>query len=233
MAAHITHAHAILIGRVDYGEADVIAQLFTDRLGRISVLARGARRSQKRFGGALEPFHTLRVGLTAPARGELFSLKDAAILRPRLSITTSLERLEAAAEGLSWLKRSTLPTNPELSLFERAETFLDALSGDSPRFKSELSAFGFHLLDSLGFGLNFSSCVSCDKECPEGKAAWVHPARGGIICVECGGGPIRLPADLRTWLARREDSPNSPLSESDDALLLRIVERALEAHMGV
>src|SRR5690606_689803 len=163
-----------------------IAQLFTDRLGRISVLARGARRSQKRFGGALEPFHTLRVGLTAPARGELFSLKDAAILRPRLSITTSLERLEAAAEGLSWLKRSTLPTNPELSLFERAETFLDALSGDSPRFKSELSAFGFHLLDSLGFGLNFSSCVSCDKECPEGKAAWVHPARGGIICVECG-----------------------------------------------
>lgn len=231
MAAHITHVHAVLIGRVDYGEADVIAQLFTDRLGRVSVLARGARRSQKRFGGALEPFHTLRASLTAPARGELFSLKDATIVRPRLSITSSLERLEAAAEGLSWLKRSTLPTTPELSLFERAEAFLDALASETPRFKSELSGFGFHLLDTLGFGLNFDSCVSCDKECPPGKAAWLHPARGGIICVECGGGPIRLPAELRRWLSRRDESPERPPSESDDALLLRIVERALEAHM--
>lgn len=234
--APTTQALAILIGRVDYGESDVIVQLFTDGIGRVSALARSARRSQKRFGGALEPFHTLSVSLGGRARGDLFLLKDASIVRPRLRLTESLERLEAAAEGLTWLKKSTLPTNPERTLFERTENFLDALADGAQTPKSELSSFGLHLMDSLGFGLNFNACVSCGKACPGGRPAWLHPARGGLICVECGGGPVRLSAELRTRLAQRAEprTPlDAPLSESEEALLFRIVERALSAHMGL
>lgn len=230
------HALAILVGRVDYGESDVIVQLFTDGIGRVSALARSARRSQKRFGGALEPFHTLSVSLGARARGDLLILKDASIHKPRLRLTESLERLEAAAEGLAWLKKTTLPTSPERALFERTEAFLDALTGGKHPPRSELSAFGLDLMESLGFGLNFHACVSCGKGCPPGRPAWIHPARGGLICVECGGGPIRLSSELRDRLAKRGGSHSAAgesLSESDEALLLKVVQRALSVHMGL
>lgn len=230
----MTHALALLLGRVDYGEADLIVQLFTDGLGRVSALARGGRRSQKRFGGALEPFHTLQVALEPRTRGELFVLKDASIVQPRLAIAEDLARLEAAAEGLVWLRRATLPKNPERALFERAEGFLDALMHENETSKTELSSFGLGLLEILGFALNFGSCVSCGKECPSNRAAWIHPARGGLICVRCGGGPMRLSAALRARLVERTGPSDADrLSESEEALLLQIVERALSEHMGL
>jgi DNA repair protein RecO (recombination protein O) len=52
---------AIVIGLMDFREADRIVSLFTREHGRISGLARGARRSVKRFGGALELFARLSV----------------------------------------------------------------------------------------------------------------------------------------------------------------------------
>ena len=41
----------------------MIVTLFTEELGKIAALARGARKSSRRFAGALEPMHTLRVTL--------------------------------------------------------------------------------------------------------------------------------------------------------------------------
>ncbi|HEV8244483.1 MAG TPA: recombination protein O N-terminal domain-containing protein, partial [Polyangiaceae bacterium] len=52
-------SEALVVRRVEYGDSDLVLGLFTQKLGRISALARGARRSQRRFGGALEIIHTL------------------------------------------------------------------------------------------------------------------------------------------------------------------------------
>ena len=43
---------AIVLRLVDYRESDRIATLFTEALGRVGAIARGARKSQRRFGGA-------------------------------------------------------------------------------------------------------------------------------------------------------------------------------------
>ncbi|HEX5101745.1 MAG TPA: recombination protein O N-terminal domain-containing protein, partial [Polyangiaceae bacterium] len=66
--------HALLLKRVEYGEADLVLTLFTERFGRISALARAARKSTRRFGGALEPMHTLEVALEERPKSELFML---------------------------------------------------------------------------------------------------------------------------------------------------------------
>ena len=43
---------AIVLRTVDYGEADRVVTLFTREHGKLSALARGARKSVKRFGAA-------------------------------------------------------------------------------------------------------------------------------------------------------------------------------------
>ena len=54
---------ALVLRRTPYREADLVVTLFTAELGQVSALARAARKSQRRFGGSLEPFHTLEVEL--------------------------------------------------------------------------------------------------------------------------------------------------------------------------
>src|SRR5512138_1226919 len=59
---------ALIIGLMDYRESDKIVTFFTRDHGRISGVARGAKRSVKRFGGALELFSRLTLNFI-PAEG--------------------------------------------------------------------------------------------------------------------------------------------------------------------
>lgn len=47
---------AVVLRSVDYGDSDKIVTLFTSGYGKISAIAKGAKRSMKRFGGTLELF---------------------------------------------------------------------------------------------------------------------------------------------------------------------------------
>ena len=53
---------AIVLGAVNYGEADRIVTLLGRGTGRLSALARSARKSQRRFAGGL--------GLCEPVAGD-------------------------------------------------------------------------------------------------------------------------------------------------------------------
>jgi DNA repair protein RecO (recombination protein O) len=178
--------------------------------------------------------HTLKIEVSKSARGDLHTLKDAQLLRPRTGLTSSLETLDAAGKALHWLRRAAPHETPEPHLWQAITLLLDELSLPDGREHAPglLSAFGLRLLEVLGWGLNLHSCVSCGKPCPVGRAAWINPERGGLVCRECGGGPIRLSGEARQemHLATQNDRGRVPAKWSPD--FLRIVDRALHAHMG-
>jgi DNA repair protein RecO len=55
---------AIVLGRVNYGEADRILTLFTKDYGKVRVVAKGIRKIKSRKRGHLEVFSQLRLGVT-------------------------------------------------------------------------------------------------------------------------------------------------------------------------
>ena len=58
---------AIVLRSIRYGEADRIVHLYTVAHGRLSAIAKGARRSRSRFGARLEPLPTSRPCCTRVA----------------------------------------------------------------------------------------------------------------------------------------------------------------------
>ena len=57
----IHRSEAYVIRTMTLGESDVLATLFTREEGKVRGVARAARRSRKRFGGALEPLTRVRA----------------------------------------------------------------------------------------------------------------------------------------------------------------------------
>src|SRR6185503_14079906 len=100
---------ALVLRATEYAESDLVLSLFTESLGRVSALARAARKSRRRFGGALEPMHTLRVHLEERARAELLGLRDASIDVARLRLPSDLDRMTAAGKALGWIRRAAPP----------------------------------------------------------------------------------------------------------------------------
>jgi DNA repair protein RecO (recombination protein O) len=211
----------------------LVVTFFTDSLGRISALARGARRSSKRFAGSLEPMHTLRVEVDERPSGELFSLREATIHKPRLGLVASLESLEAAGRALSWLRKAAPVRTPEPLAWAAITRFLDDLEREPARHTERLVELGMRLLSAFGWELELTRCVRCGKPCPLGQAALVSPERGGLVCRACGGGPVRLSGPLREGLLRAAAGEEDALPKDEVAPALDLVERALATHVGI
>jgi DNA repair protein RecO (recombination protein O) len=223
----------LLLKRVGYGESDLVVTLLTEELGRVSALARGAKRSQRRFGGSLEPMHTLVVRFDERPGAELGTLRDASIERVRAQLTADLDRLDAAGRALGWARKAVPPSRPEPEAWRVLLDFLDRLDATGPvEPRRELAACGLCLLSALGWGLELERCVACGKACTPGRPAMVDAARGGLVCRACGGARLVLPGRLRERLvlaARGQDA----LEPADASVALELVEAALSAHMGL
>ena len=159
---------ALLLRRVAYGESDLVVTLFTEQTGKLAAVARGARRSSRRF-PALEPMHLLRVGLELVTGRELGMLGEATLERPRLRLTASLPCMEAAGQGLRWLRQAAPARTVEPRLWIEINALLDALDaeGSARCARALLGAFGLRMLGAAGWGLELGQCVRCDRSCPE------------------------------------------------------------------
>src|SRR5688572_16142721 len=97
---------ALVLRRTPYGESDLVVGLFTQTLGQVAALARAARKSQRRFGGNLEPLHTVAVTLDEAQGSELFRLNEARIERARIRLLENLSGMQAAGRFLVWIRHA-------------------------------------------------------------------------------------------------------------------------------
>jgi len=226
---------ALLLRRVEYGEADLVLTLLTQKLGKVSALARGARKSNKRFGGVLEPMHTLAVELDERPGAELFTLLEAKLKVPRAKILGSLAALEAAGKALSWVRRAAPPRTPEEEPYAVLSTLLDRLNEAAGPEASAvaLAEAGLSLLSTFGWGIDFERCVRCGRQAEPQQSASVDANRGGLVCRNCGGARLRISAAARARMARAGAGETCVLTSAEAADALTIVEAALGAHAGI
>ena len=95
------HHQSIILKRTAYGEADWIVAFLTRDAGRMSGIAKSARKSQKRFGGALELGTIVDLAYTAHRSSDLVRIESAEALLPPLGIMKSLERIQAMSRALT------------------------------------------------------------------------------------------------------------------------------------
>lgn len=231
MSAPAEPATALVLRCTNYGEADRVVTLLTLEHGRVSALARAARKSKKRFAGALEGFALIAVDLTF-GRGQLAQLSAARVTRVFPRLLTDLARLETAG-ALLRIARDLLPERvPDESVFELLCEALQLLD------EGELSprALGLcgsaQLLSLTGYAPHLGGCVGCGKEPGAEQAAMFDPERGSIVCRACGGGPERmsgkargllswaLEAPLREAAERAAEAPVAQLREAERLLSL-------------
>ncbi|MDJ0765459.1 MAG: DNA repair protein RecO [Myxococcota bacterium] len=193
---------AFLLRSVDYGESDRIITLFLDGRGKVSALARGARKSWRRFGGALEPFSLFEVAL-ARGKGRLWHLKQAHLLTPHADFALDLKRMEAGAFILNLVREASVEGEPLPEVFSIIEATMALLETANPDHIRPIAiCTELKILTAIGLGVSIDHCNACGRIVPEGKSVRFHPARGGVVCTPCGGGPIGLPAPTMQTLAR-------------------------------
>jgi DNA repair protein RecO (recombination protein O) len=186
---------AIVLRRMDLGEADRLLTLFTPQHGKLRAVAKGVRRPGSKKAGHLEPFTLVNLLL---ARGrELDIITQAEAVRTFPQIRTDLLRLGLAASVAELIDRFGVQEGDSLGLFQLAADTLDRLDRD-PLPEVALRYFQIWLLDLVGYRPELFRCVSCSKPARP-VDQFFSLSEGGLLCPSCG--PQRDQARPLTLLA--------------------------------
>jgi DNA repair protein RecO (recombination protein O) len=176
---------AVLLGAVAYGEADRVVTLYTRSHGKVAAMARGARKSQKRFGGSLGLFVLGEASLRDRRGAELMLLEAFHARRDHSHLGADPVRFGHASYGTELVRELTPPHRPDEALLDLLLDFYAVVEASAPRADT-LRAFEMKLLAELGLGPALERCVGCDTaETAALDGAILDAGRGGLLCGRC------------------------------------------------
>jgi len=173
---------AVVLRKLDYGEADRIFTLLTRDHGKVGAIAKGVRRPSSKLGPSLELYGHVDV-LLAKGRGDLDVLAQVERV-PGYRIEGDVLQMAHAALIAELAERVCEDRHPIDGVYELAVMSLDELSRESdPRRAS--AWFLMTALDLLGYAPQLVNCASCERQLSARPAAFSAEA-GGFLCDQCG-----------------------------------------------
>ncbi|MDB4953208.1 MAG: repair protein RecO [Myxococcales bacterium] len=159
--------------------------LYTSTHGRVSAVARGARKSQRRFAGALQLLVLGRYQLGRRPRGELWGLDGAEIEREWNQLTSDVVAVAHASYVAELVGALLPPETPDPHALEVVVALWDSLAEGGPS-PAALRMVELALLDLAGHRPALDACAACGEVRLEAGAMF-DPERGGAICRRCAG----------------------------------------------
>lgn len=196
---------AVVLHAFDYLESSRILRLATREAGVQSVLARGARRSQRRYGSALDLFAEGVAELHVKPGRDMHTLAGFDVSRGRPALGTDLDRFTAASVVAELALRFT-QHDPHPELYDAVVAAFDRIAAAEPR-SAAVAALGgaWRVVAELGFTPSLDRCSVCQSSVEAAEAAVFSHAAGGVLCARCARrapGNRVLPAAARDALRR-------------------------------
>jgi DNA repair protein RecO (recombination protein O) len=222
---------ALVLRAVDVFETSVVATVFTRELGKVAVLAKGARRLKSPVQGGLDLLGVSDMVLFPKASEALDLLAEAAPVERFACLRRDLAALYAGYYVAELLLDLTDYHDPHPRLFDAARVTLRHL-GDVELRMRRIMRFELACLRELGLLPAFDHCAQCGQAVePEADVIWFGEECGGVVCVDCGlrlSHVTKLSArDLATFRALAE--PGRAWRDLDSAKPATVVEETIGA----
>ena len=191
-------ADALVLRLTPFRETDVVVHLLTAEGGALPLLARGARRSVKRFGGALDYFCLLTAEVR-PSRQGMGTLLGVELVKAFDGVRNDVDRYYAGCHFLEIVRRGAKEGDPSPELFQLLLSALARCDGDA-HLPSLVRIFEVKALACLGYELALEGCPSCGHALTAGATG---DREGRVSCVPCAprGSEALSPGTLLTLRA--------------------------------
>jgi DNA repair protein RecO (recombination protein O) len=175
----LKESEAIVLRTYPLREADLLVTLFTRAEGKVRGLARSAKKSKRRFGGALEPLTYVRVYYEDRQGQELARLDWCEVLESPLAEEVSYPRAVALGHVAELLDELLPDRETNDAIFRLALSVLAHLRGSD--IWMPVTYFELWLTRLVGFLPELSECIVCGRTL-NGSRAYFHALADGLMC---------------------------------------------------
>lgn len=212
---------AIILRRSEVGESDLVISLYCRNLGKVSAIARAARRSKKRFGAGLGIFTQVEVALSIKATASMWTLESSVPIVHFDALALDIASMAHGSYGTELVRELSVDEFPDPELYDLLLDLFGSLQQDGAKV-GRLRIFELRLLDILGLTPVLDSCVSGGESVLSG-VTWMDAERGGVVCEKCVGDSPgkwvrRISQEARQYLVLAQSLAQSlgPLSTGDE-----------------
>ena len=211
----LKQSEAIVLRTYPLREADLLVTLFTRAEGKVKGVARSAKKSKRRFGGALEPLTLVRVYYDDREGQELARLDSCDILDSPLSSELDFARVTALEHVAETLDELLPEREANDDIFRLTMAVLRCLR-QGPIWMP-LTYFQLWLVRLVGFLPELGECVVCGTTLNGGKA-YYHALADGLMCTPHKRlASSELTAESRSLAAQMFRAPVETLIASSSA----------------
>ena len=168
----------------DFAESDLLVTFFTTDRGKIKGLAKGARRSRKRFVNCLDLFSLTNLEYSTGRKGDLYFINSGRLIEGYPGLRNNFSALSKASYMIE-LTELLFPWElPDQRMFEILKRSFYMLSGNE---KIDLIPVIFEIMamSQGGYSINLEKCCICGREYTGRGTAVFKPEKGAIACMNC------------------------------------------------
>jgi DNA repair protein RecO (recombination protein O) len=172
--------NGIVLKGTNFGEADRILTILTERQGKIKAIAKGVRKIRSHMAGALEPF--MLVDLQFHEGRSMHIVTGAVIVDDYSGIHNDLDKISQAFY-IGELIDKLVPEDihaPEV--FEIAKEIFSLISAELKTVV--MRAFELKIVEAGGFKPELFNCIHCREAITPNDNYW-DGVEGGLICSNC------------------------------------------------
>lgn len=174
-------SEAIVLRTYPLHEADLLVTFFTRTEGKLKGVAKSAKKSRKRFGGALEPLTTVRLYYDDREGKELARIDSCDVLLSPLASAIDYGRAIGLAHLAELLDELLPEREANDAIFRLTQAVLANLVAGA--IWMPLTYFDLWLVRLVGFLPDLTECIVCGGEL-DGHRAFYHALADGLMCVD-------------------------------------------------
>jgi len=177
----LKESEAIVLRTYPLRESDLLVTLFTRTEGKVKGVARAAKKSKRRFGGALEPLTYVRAFYDDRERQELARLDVCEVIESPMSGEVSYARATALAHVAELLDQLMPDREASDAVFRLTLAVLAELR--SVALWMPVTYFELWMTRLMGFLPEFAECAVCGRALDGTRAYW-HALADGLVCAD-------------------------------------------------
>jgi len=177
----ILETKAVIIKTQDFKENDKLVWFYTEKLGKITAVVRGAKKSKSKFLALTLP---LCYGEYMVYKGKnLYTLQEGKIINSFQGLLDNLHKLTFSSYLCELIDIACSDNEINVELFRNLVTTLYLLNTNALDYELLIRAFELKLLKSTGYNLTLDRCSICRKKISSSN--YISLSYYGGVCEEC------------------------------------------------
>lgn len=181
----IVETEGIILSSMPHGESSKIVRIYSLDHGKVSVIAKGVKKSKKNSSNSLDPLNHVNFSYYFKETRDLHILSGCEVIENYNLLRSDLDKLSYSLAILENINKLVVEEEGNKKIFDLIIFSFNLLSSTSFNYYMIYWFFQFYFMKLSGYEIDLKSCRACGNRVEISEQMHFSINEGSVICENC------------------------------------------------